>query len=327
MLSKSFKFSFSRRADSPATSLPSSYIIPSSELIFNSGNKIGQGASGAVFAGIHKGKPVAVKQFFFDNPENPQNKELILKEASELLALQHDNIVKCYGVCLEISSLILELTKRDIWIDGTQSFVHSLRQLIELIGDLPDDTKHEALFQISCGLSFLHSKKIIHGDLKSANVLVTGSGDDIFFKLGDFGSAHALLTSKLSTANMTARMLPSSRNGTTPFEAPEVFVTFKKTTKSDIYSFAMIMYELQHPTLSHPWESVFGNQVRVDTLSALIMEAVKKGERPPVNGESPFTSLMRKCWDSSPESRPDAFDLNKQIVLLHEVNIFLVFMS
>lgn len=81
----------------------------------------------------------------------------------------------------------------------------------------------------------------------------------------------------------------------------------------------MIMYELQHPTLAHPWESVFGTQVRVDTLSALIMEAVKIGERPPVNDESPYTCLMRKCWDASPENRPEALDLKKLIVLLHEV--------
>lgn len=121
-----------------------------------------------------------MKQFSFDNPGNPQNKELIIKQASELIALEYENIVKSYGVCLKISSLILELAKRELWIDGTQCFVHSLRQLTELIGDLPDDTKHEALFQISCGLSFLLSKKITRGDLKSANVLVTGSRGEIF---------------------------------------------------------------------------------------------------------------------------------------------------
>ncbi len=88
-------------------------------------------------------------------------------------------------------------------MDEKQCYVHSLRQLTEVAGDLPEETKHEALFQISRGLCFLHSKKITHGDLKSANVLVTGSGDEIFFKLGDFGSAHAQLTTKLITANMT----------------------------------------------------------------------------------------------------------------------------
>ena len=325
MLNRSFSSSFSKKGDT-TTVLPSRYYIPGSELTFCSKDKIGQGASGVVFAGTYMGKPVAVKQFSFDNPALPLNKELLLKEAAELVILDHDNIIKCYGVCQEQSSLILELARRELLVDGKQCYVHSLRQLTEMAGDLPEETKHEALFQIANGLSYLHSRKITHGDLKSANVLVTGSGHEVFFKLGDFGSAHAQLTSKLTTANMTA-ISTQSRAGTTPFEAPEVFKNYQKTSKSDIYAFSMIMYELQFPKLAHPWESVFGTEVRIDTLSALIITAVQRGERPPVKNESPYTHLMKKCWDNLPENRPTAFELKNEIVELHQVDYFVIFLS
>lgn len=244
---KSLKSSFQKpNSDTNQDCEDGSYILSQKDVNFSSSmvNKIGQGASASVYRGTYKNQPVAIKQFAIDNPNLPRSKNLLQKEASELVQLEHVNVIKCFGVCYEISSLILELAAKQVLVEGESYVVHSLRQLIETV-EMSIELQHEALFQVSRGLQYLHGQRIAHGDLKSANVLLTGDEGDFIFKLGDFGQAHAALTSKLGTS-MSVVNGSSSRRGTISFEAPEVFLNGTKTTASDIYAFAMIVYEISH---------------------------------------------------------------------------------
>jgi serine/threonine protein kinase len=239
-----------------------------------------------------------------------------MREAAELLQLDHCNVIKCYGICLERACLIMELAAKLITVELESTTVHSLRQLIETVGELPLDLKYEALFQMANGLEYLHGKKIIHGDLKSANVLVTGETENDFeFKLADFGKAHAALTSKLTSNMSSVGKSKSQRTGTTSFEAPEVFLQKSKTSKSDIYSYAMVMYELLFPNYNYPWESVFSIG-GPDTIAFAIIDAVKKGERPVLTEKSAYTDLISNCWDAEPSNRPNSSELKQRIVSL-----------
>ena len=65
----------------------------------------------------------------------------------------------------------------------------------------------------------------------------------------------------------------------------------------------------------------------IGPLSALIITAVQRGERPPVKNESSYTHLMKKCWENLPENRPTAFELKNEIVELHLVDYFVIFFS
>lgn len=163
--------------------------------------------------------------------------------------------------------------------------------------------KLDALLQILEGLQYLHSNSITHSDLKSANVLISEreGTDGYLFKLTDFGGSHAEISSKIMS-NISS-ISNKKKTGKTSFEAPEVFMGNVKTCASDVYSFGMVMYELLYHCFSHPWESVFKQQVSPITLASLIIGAVNIGQRPAIKEPSPYTERMELCWKQNTADR------------------------
>lgn len=79
--------------------------------------------------------------------------------------------------------------------------------------------------------------------------------------------------------------------------APEVIRGFKYTEKADVFSFAVIMWELA--TRKPPYYGIDG--------SVVSQRVVKEGLRPKISDKEcpgPFLELMRRCWDEDPEKRP-----------------------
>ena len=133
----------------------------------------------------------------------------------------------------------------------------------------------------------------------------------------------------IKTKLMTHKSANQSWKGTICFEAPEVLTNGgKKTLKSDVFSFGVVMHELLHPLLDHPWATDFsaGNQ---ETISLQIMQAVLKGRRPQVRDTpielASFVTLMRKCWSQDVESRPSSSELRDDIVRLQVNQISFLF--
>lgn len=128
-----------------------------------------------------------------------------------------------------------------------------------------------------------------------------------------------MLTSKLSTNISVGKSAHRQRRGTVSFEAPEVYTESVKTSESDIFSFGMVMIELLFPCNAHPWAVVFpvGS---CDSVSARIIAAVTKGERPPFGKKSPYVDLMELCWQQNPKHRPSTAVLKNHILVL-QVNI------
>jgi hypothetical protein len=62
-------------------------------------------------------KPASRKKFLLDNPRLTCNQELIMREAAELLLLDHCNVIKCFGICLERACLIMELAAKLITVE------------------------------------------------------------------------------------------------------------------------------------------------------------------------------------------------------------------
>ncbi|KAJ4460243.1 putative protein tyrosine kinase [Paratrimastix pyriformis] len=138
------------------------------------------------------------------------------------------------------------------------------------------------------GILYLHSFQppIIHRDLKSANLLVDL---DWTIKVADFGLARVVNTMKTMT-----------NAGTPAWTAPEVMSAMRYTEKADVYSFAIIMWEMM--TRQLPFEDQNPMLIPIRVLT--------KGERPPIPANpavpvpSGYVSLMTECWATEPERRP-----------------------
>lgn len=115
----------------PVEILPSQYLIAKSCIEF--GPQVGRGRSATVYKGKFNSQNVAIKVYSIDNTSVPANKNLILKEAAEIIALSHDNIIKCHVVCIDAGAIVMELTKKVVETDGIQFSIHSVRQLIDTI--------------------------------------------------------------------------------------------------------------------------------------------------------------------------------------------------
>ena len=101
------------------------------------------------------------------------------------------------------------------------------------------------------------------------------------------------------------------------------FETGKKSgscKQSDMYSFALVVHELLVPKHKYPWEAVFAGS-RPATINALIVQAVIRGERPPVPNFEDIAfcgalEIMKECWVQNADERPTAKQVQDKLLTL-----------
>ncbi|KAJ4838361.1 hypothetical protein Tsubulata_041371 [Turnera subulata] len=147
---------------------------------FNPAHKLGEGGFGPVFKGrLNDGRVIAVKQLSLSSH---QGKKQFITEISTILAVQHRNLVKLYGCCIEGDNRLLvyeylENKSLDKALFGQKSL------------DLIWPTRYDICLGVARGLAYLHEEsrlRIVHRDLKASNVLLDS---DLNPKISDFGLA------------------------------------------------------------------------------------------------------------------------------------------
>ena len=169
----------------------------------------------------------------------------------------------------------------------------SLYDLLQNNQPLPWSLRYNIAMDITAGLSILHSKSILHRDLKSMNVLLD---DRMRAKLTDFGLSRI----KNETSSSMSTQATDKSVGTLAWMAPELVAMRPKYSKqSDMYGYGMILWELASREL--PFDGV--NQ------SVLIrkLEEGKAWEEVPEEVEDAYPSyadLIKSCWIFKAKDRP-----------------------
>ena len=167
----------------------------------------------------------------------------------------------------------------------------SLRNLLKQNNFYNWGIKLHALSNIISGLDAIHKSKLVHCDLHDGNILC----DSIYSSfISDLGLSKPI-------DHFQNKLNSESVYGVIPYMAPEVLRGKPYTPASDIYSFAMIMWEL---TSGVP---PFDDRAHDFHLSLSIC----KGERPEIIEGTPqcYIDLMKKCWDLDPLKRPSTSEL------------------
>uniref|UniRef100_A0A0D9Y1F4 Protein kinase domain-containing protein n=1 Tax=Leersia perrieri TaxID=77586 RepID=A0A0D9Y1F4_9ORYZ len=189
---------------------------------------LGVGGHGMVYRGtLDDHKEVAIKK---SKVINDEWREEFVNEIIILSQINHRNIVRLMGCCLDVHvpMLVYEFVP-----NGTLS---ELLHGADCRSPIPLDIRLKIAAQSAEALAYLHSstsRTILHGDFKSANILLD---DQLNAKVADFG-ASALKSMNESEFIMFVQ-------GTLGYLDPESFISHSLTDKSDVYSFGVVLLEL-----------------------------------------------------------------------------------
>jgi B-Raf proto-oncogene serine/threonine-protein kinase len=251
--------------------------------------QIGNGSFGTVYKAYYFG-PVAVKKLNIGNP-GPAQLAAFKNEVSVLKKARHGNVLNFLGVIREPELAIVTQ-----WCQGSSLYRHI--HVIEPRVEFEMQTILEICKQISQGMNYLHSKNVIHRDLKTNNIFLT---EGTTVKIGDFG----LATVKTRWSNGQDGAVPNPNpTGSILWMAPEVIRMIGPnpySTLSDVYSFGICLYELLTSML--PYDTIKNR----DQILFMVGSGRLKPNMEHIRNDAPKTlrNLLDQCIQFDREQRPE----------------------
>ncbi|XP_067031991.1 fibroblast growth factor receptor 3-like isoform X2 [Acropora muricata] len=269
---------------------------------------IGKGAFGQVAKGTAKNlslrsgtRNVAIKMIKANAPESDKRD---LKSELELMKTlkPHPHVIKLLG-CVTESEPLLVLIEYVPYGD-LLGYLRKSRGLNDTYYKDPDIKPKTSLtsqqlmkfaWQIADGMSYLSLRKVVHRDLAARNVLV---GENETCKITDFGMARDVQEDDIYERKTKGR-LPVK------WTAYEALLYGQYTTKSDVWSYGVVLYEI-FTIGGSPYPRMDGNKV---------VNFLQEGFRmqKPEHVDNKLYQIMMNCWQSEPEIRPSFAGLTQQL--------------
>lgn len=283
-------------------------LLGSNDIEFDENNTIKYGTCSVVRKAFIPGLScmVAVKNYKQQNSSSFKNEVKILKK------LNHENLLSLKGLLNDGDSLLVE------WSSGPNLFEYLNSKHEECFSKACTSELMNIAYQIASGMDYLHSLKIIHRDLKSKNVFLTGPSWNQGIrqwkaKIGDFNLA-------VSLDDPNAQNIQNKCEGSLYWMAPEIInrnfinqeTSAPYTFKSDVYSFGVILFELMTGEL--PFKDM--NPMTM-VLKIGRREISINPERTAHTSEQ-IINLIKQCTEHNREFRPNFAQIKNELSKLIE---------
>ncbi|EGG17284.1 LISK family protein kinase [Cavenderia fasciculata] len=285
------------------------------------GEEIGKGAYGKIFKGEYFGTPVGIKEIAL-SPNSDKFKDLLkfIKREVAMLRFSHPNLLTPIGVAERGQNVYivnefvsggdlayyLFKTKYD---DPVSSFIHKKVNIGSSSIPEPDITSEKLIemswplrvkiaYDVACAMTYLHSRNVIHRDLKSSNLLV---GECWKIKVCDMGFARS--------TNSAQRSIRGNHRlticGTNNWMSPEVILGQPYDNKCDVFSFGIVLSEII---------------TRLETSAQLRPISLKYGldvdvllPKVPKDCPAPLLKLALDCVEFEPSLRPTFKEITERL--------------
>ncbi|GLJ27419.1 hypothetical protein SUGI_0538400 [Cryptomeria japonica] len=271
---------------------------------FSDRMKLGTGGYATVYRGIFSdGSVVAIKKSkeICDVQEDDQ----FINEVIILSQINHRNVVKLLGCCLETKSplLVYEFVENGTLLEH----LHSKESC------LPWEMRFQIAIETAEALAYLHSaaaQPIFHRDVKSSNILL----DRTFApKVADFGISRLL---SVDDTHLTTDVM-----GTRGYMDPQYFQTFQLTDKSDVYSFGVVLVELltglrplllERPKEECTLSALFISKIECNCLTEILDPKIAKDSN---QAEMQNVAMLaRECLEVEGRRRPSMKQVVEELV-------------